>query len=231
MIKAWTTENYEHKGKFWNLRMPMLRPRPYTKPHPFIIRACSGEEAMLGMARAGRPFLMNIQSNEITATAHGTLPQDDARERLRRGHHSAQRGRHLGLAQHIRRRRPTPRPSASPCRRGKSSRNSGRRCARRSTRSRGCCCTRKRDRPRATRCSTRSSAAPPRPCPRRSPRSTSIGVGGLILVFRIGPMPIEVAEASIRLFMKKVAPEFRKTRAAAVGMRRNLGRGIRVDEP
>ena len=42
-----------------------------------------------------------------------------------------------------------------------------------------------------------------------------IGVGGLILVFRIGPMPIEVAEASIRLFMKKVAPEFRKTRAAA----------------
>jgi len=28
-------------------------------------------------------------------------------------------------------------------------------------------------------------------------------------------MPIEVAEASIRLFMRKVAPEFRKTRAAA----------------
>jgi alkanesulfonate monooxygenase SsuD/methylene tetrahydromethanopterin reductase-like flavin-dependent oxidoreductase (luciferase family) len=42
-----------------------------------------------------------------------------------------------------------------------------------------------------------------------------MGVGGLILVFRVGPMPIEVAEASIRLFMKKVAPEFRKTRAAA----------------
>src|SRR5580765_6669472 len=66
MIKAGTTENYEHKGKFWNLRMPLLRPRPYTKPHPAIIRACSGEEAMLGMARAGRPFLMNIQSNEVT---------------------------------------------------------------------------------------------------------------------------------------------------------------------
>ena len=66
MIKAWTTENYEHKGKFWNLRLPLLRPRPYTQPHPRIIRACSGEEAMLGMARAGRPFLMNIQSNEVT---------------------------------------------------------------------------------------------------------------------------------------------------------------------
>ena len=80
MIKAWTTENYEHKGKFWNLRLPLLRPRPYTKPHPFIVRACSSEEAMLGMARAGRPFLMNIQSNE---TPHGPLSQDDARFRLR----------------------------------------------------------------------------------------------------------------------------------------------------
>jgi len=31
----------------------------------------------------------------------------------------------------------------------------------------------------------------------------------LILVFRIGPMPHEVAANSIRLFMEKVAPNFR----------------------
>ena len=37
-----------------------------------------------------------------------------------------------------------------------------------------------------------------------------IGVGGLILVFRLGPMPYEVAAHSIELFMKKVAPEFQK---------------------
>lgn len=36
-----------------------------------------------------------------------------------------------------------------------------------------------------------------------------IGVGGLILVFRLGPMPYEVAANSIRLFMRKVAPQFR----------------------
>jgi alkanesulfonate monooxygenase SsuD/methylene tetrahydromethanopterin reductase-like flavin-dependent oxidoreductase (luciferase family) len=35
-----------------------------------------------------------------------------------------------------------------------------------------------------------------------------IGVGGLILVFRIGPMPYAVAEDSIKLFMSKVAPNF-----------------------
>src|SRR3954452_25447185 len=66
MIKAWTTPDYEHKGKFWSLRLPLLRPRPYTRPHPFIMRACSSDEATLAMARAGRPFLMNIQTNEVT---------------------------------------------------------------------------------------------------------------------------------------------------------------------
>lgn len=35
-----------------------------------------------------------------------------------------------------------------------------------------------------------------------------IGVGGLMLVFRLGPMPYEVAANSIRHFMSKVAPEF-----------------------
>jgi alkanesulfonate monooxygenase SsuD/methylene tetrahydromethanopterin reductase-like flavin-dependent oxidoreductase (luciferase family) len=66
MIKAWTTENYEHKGKFWNLKLPMLRPRPFTKPHPPIVRAASSEEGMLALAKERRPFLMNIQSNETT---------------------------------------------------------------------------------------------------------------------------------------------------------------------
>src|SRR6476661_8307809 len=66
MIKAWTTENLEHNGKFWKLKLPMLRPRPYTVPHPYVIRSASSKEAMLGMARAGRPFLMNIQTNEVT---------------------------------------------------------------------------------------------------------------------------------------------------------------------
>ena len=41
-----------------------------------------------------------------------------------------------------------------------------------------------------------------------------IGVGGLILTFRIGPMPYEVAAESIRLFMAKVAPEFKRKKAA-----------------
>ena len=42
----------------------------------------------------------------------------------------------------------------------------------------------------------------------------AIGVGGIILQFRVGPSPYEVTENNIRLFMDKVAPEF-EARAAA----------------
>jgi alkanesulfonate monooxygenase SsuD/methylene tetrahydromethanopterin reductase-like flavin-dependent oxidoreductase (luciferase family) len=41
-------------------------------------------------------------------------------------------------------------------------------------------------------------------------RIDEIGIGGLLMVFRIGPMPYEIAENSIRLFMGKVAPQFTK---------------------
>ncbi len=144
MIKAWTTENYEHKGKFWNLRMPLLRPRPYTKPHPFIIRACSGEEAMLGMARAGRPFLMNIQSNEITAQRmdlyRKTMRESGFDEAaIARNVDDTWVWRNIFVARNRCRGRA---PGAAGV--GNRSRNSGRPCARRSTRSRACCCTRKR---------------------------------------------------------------------------------------
>jgi alkanesulfonate monooxygenase SsuD/methylene tetrahydromethanopterin reductase-like flavin-dependent oxidoreductase (luciferase family) len=66
MFQAWRGEKFEHHGRFWNLRLPMLRPRPYTQPHPYVIRSASSEEGMLHIARQGRPFMMNVQSNEVT---------------------------------------------------------------------------------------------------------------------------------------------------------------------
>jgi alkanesulfonate monooxygenase SsuD/methylene tetrahydromethanopterin reductase-like flavin-dependent oxidoreductase (luciferase family) len=67
LVTAWTGEGFSHHGKFWHLDVPMLRPRPYTKPHPVLIRAASGEASMLELARQGRPFLMNVQSTAVTA--------------------------------------------------------------------------------------------------------------------------------------------------------------------
>jgi alkanesulfonate monooxygenase SsuD/methylene tetrahydromethanopterin reductase-like flavin-dependent oxidoreductase (luciferase family) len=66
MFEAWRGEKFEHHGKFWDLKLPMLRPRPYTQPHPYVIRSASSEEGMLHIAKHGRPFMMNVQSNEVT---------------------------------------------------------------------------------------------------------------------------------------------------------------------
>jgi alkanesulfonate monooxygenase SsuD/methylene tetrahydromethanopterin reductase-like flavin-dependent oxidoreductase (luciferase family) len=66
MFKAWSGEPLEHHGRFWQLKLPMLRPRPFTQPHPYVIRSASTEEGMLTIARQGRPFMMNVQSNEVT---------------------------------------------------------------------------------------------------------------------------------------------------------------------
>jgi alkanesulfonate monooxygenase SsuD/methylene tetrahydromethanopterin reductase-like flavin-dependent oxidoreductase (luciferase family) len=66
MFRAWTGEKFEHHGKFWDIKVPMLRPRPFTKPHPYVIRSASSEEGMLHIARQGRPFMMNVQSNAVT---------------------------------------------------------------------------------------------------------------------------------------------------------------------
>jgi alkanesulfonate monooxygenase SsuD/methylene tetrahydromethanopterin reductase-like flavin-dependent oxidoreductase (luciferase family) len=66
IVKAWTGDAFTHQGQFWQLKVPMLRPRPYTKPHPPIIRGASGEHSLLELARQGRPFLMNVQSLEAT---------------------------------------------------------------------------------------------------------------------------------------------------------------------
>jgi len=39
MFEAWKGESFEHHGKFFDLKLPALRPTPYTKPHPYVIRA------------------------------------------------------------------------------------------------------------------------------------------------------------------------------------------------
>jgi alkanesulfonate monooxygenase SsuD/methylene tetrahydromethanopterin reductase-like flavin-dependent oxidoreductase (luciferase family) len=66
MFQAWRGEGFEHHGRFWSLKVPMLRPRPFTQPHPLVIRSASSDEGMLHIARQGRPFMMNVQSNEVT---------------------------------------------------------------------------------------------------------------------------------------------------------------------
>jgi alkanesulfonate monooxygenase SsuD/methylene tetrahydromethanopterin reductase-like flavin-dependent oxidoreductase (luciferase family) len=62
LVKAWTGENVEHRGKYWHLSFPRLRPPPYQKPHPPLVRACIGEASMIEMASIGRPVLIGVQT-------------------------------------------------------------------------------------------------------------------------------------------------------------------------
>jgi alkanesulfonate monooxygenase SsuD/methylene tetrahydromethanopterin reductase-like flavin-dependent oxidoreductase (luciferase family) len=66
MLKAWTGQPVDHHGKYWNIKLPMLRPLSYTKPHPVIMRSCSGEESMIEVAKRQQPFMMNVQSIDTT---------------------------------------------------------------------------------------------------------------------------------------------------------------------
>ncbi len=66
MLRAWTGGEFAHHGRFWQLKVPMLRPRPYTKPHPVVIRGSSGDASLVELARQGKPFMMNVQSLETT---------------------------------------------------------------------------------------------------------------------------------------------------------------------
>ena len=60
LVKAWASENVRHEGRFWQVSFPILRPRPYQKPHPPLVRACLAEESLLEMAKMGRPILITI---------------------------------------------------------------------------------------------------------------------------------------------------------------------------
>ncbi len=212
MIKAWTTENYEHKGKYWNLKLPQLRPRPYTKPHPAIVRACSGEEAMLGMAREGRPFLMNIQSNEVTQHR-----MDLYRKTLREcGYDEATVARNVdntwvwrnifvgetdAEAERI----------AMPA---WETQQAFREAMRKKVYAeQGLMLKAEPVTPARNQQQHSILCGSPDTVAAAIAEIDKIGVGGLILVFRLGPMPYEVAANSIELFMKKVAPEFQRKKA------------------
>lgn len=61
LVKAWTSKDLKFKGKYWDVAFPLLRPRPYQKPHPPLVRACISEASTRAMAKIGRPVLIGSQ--------------------------------------------------------------------------------------------------------------------------------------------------------------------------
>ena len=214
MIKAWTTENFRHKGKYWDIQLPMLRPRPYTKPHPYVIRACSGEESMLEMARAGRPFLMNVQTNEVTKHR-----MDLYRKTLRDSGYDEESvaknvaeswvWRNIFVAETDAEAERLALPAFK-------TQTEFRMAMRKKVYEEQGLYLKKESGSAPARSEAQYAVLcdSPATVAEEIAKIDAIGVGGLILTFRIGPMPYEVAANSIRLFMEKVAPEFQKKAAA-----------------
>jgi alkanesulfonate monooxygenase SsuD/methylene tetrahydromethanopterin reductase-like flavin-dependent oxidoreductase (luciferase family) len=210
MIRAWTTENYRHEGKHWKIRLPKLRPQPYTKPHPPIIRACSGEESMLGMAREGRPFLMNIQSNEVTRHR-----MDLYRKTMREAGYDEDTvarnvdetwiWRNVFVAETDAEARRLALPAWE-------AQQEFRQAMRKRVYEEQGLLLKQESGPAARNQVEHSIIfGSPATVGEEIAKIDSIGVGGVLMVFRMGPMPYEIAESSITLFMKKVAPEFKTT--------------------
>jgi len=58
MVRAWTEAPFHHRGKFYQLSLPELRPRPRQQPHPPIWRSVSSTGSVRECGRLGAPILM-----------------------------------------------------------------------------------------------------------------------------------------------------------------------------
>jgi alkanesulfonate monooxygenase SsuD/methylene tetrahydromethanopterin reductase-like flavin-dependent oxidoreductase (luciferase family) len=57
LVRAWTQAPLVHQGKFYQLSLPELRPRPRQRPYPPIWRAVSSGSSIRECGRLGSPLL------------------------------------------------------------------------------------------------------------------------------------------------------------------------------
>ena len=162
---------------------------------------------MLGMAREGRPFLMNIQSNEVTKHR-----MDLYRETMRASGYNDERvarcvsdtwiWRNVFVAE-------TDAEAEKLALPAWEAQQEFRQAMRKKVYEEQGLLLKQESGPAARNQVQHSIIrGSPATVAEEIAKIDKIGVGGLLMVFRMGPMPSEVAENSIRLFMTKVAPDF-----------------------
>jgi alkanesulfonate monooxygenase SsuD/methylene tetrahydromethanopterin reductase-like flavin-dependent oxidoreductase (luciferase family) len=211
MLKAWTTENFEHHGKFWNLKLPKLRPTSYTKPHPVVLRASSSEGSMVGLAKEGRPFMMNVQSDEVTQHR-----MDLYRATLRDSGYDDESAannidqtwvwRNVFVADTD---AEAERIGVPAFRRQHEFRAEMRK---RVYQEQGVLLQEEKKGIARNDPSHGLIYGSPATVAERISKIDQIGVGGVMMTFRLGPMAAHDANASLKLFMEQVAPEFKNHR-------------------
>ena len=211
LLAAWTRDAFTHRGNYWKLDVPVLRPRPYTKPHPFIIRAASTEASMLELARRGRPFLMNVQSMTVTRRRVELYCQTMREagyeeERIAQNLNNCWVWRNVYVADTDAGAERIGMPAfqtmveSRAALRNRIYRETGLRIAV----------------PESDLPSARASVehgfihGSPARVVEAIAEIERLGIGGVIATFRLGPLPHEAAANSLRLFMAEVAPQFRR---------------------
>jgi alkanesulfonate monooxygenase SsuD/methylene tetrahydromethanopterin reductase-like flavin-dependent oxidoreductase (luciferase family) len=208
MVKAWTEDGFDHNGRFWQLHVPMLRPRPYTKPHPLVIRGSSTDGSLVELARQGKPWMMNVQSLETTARRvdlyrHTMLEAGFSEAAVAANLKASWVWRNLYLAETDGEAERVGIPAFETMTRTRAEMRDryaamGQRIIPRD------------DLPGARRARGEGLVhGTPARVAEDIAALDRLGIGGVIGTFRLGPMPHEVAAASLALFFEKVAPQFR----------------------
>lgn len=205
---AWTTENYRHQGEFFDIDLPVLRPKVYQSPHPSIIRAVATEGSMIEMAKQGRPLMLVVQPDDETERRFGVYRDTLAESGL--DEESAERvmeecwiWRNIYVAD----------TDAEAEKLATRVHEANRRHITE---------TRLRLNTAEEMASVRVGLSDPRfnvensmifgspdTVAKRIERLGRIGVGGLILHFRVGPMTWDENERSLRMFADEVMPRFK----------------------
>ncbi len=197
LIQCWTSKQVVHSGKYWNFEIPMLRPRPFTKPYPQILRSVASDTSLAAQARQGRPVIMaaatakgatrNIATYRAAAREAGysfdAVDQAISECWVARTVVLAptdEEANEIGLPYF--RQMQTYRAAQSTAFEARTA---------------------------------KANAKPTLPVLCGSPQSMlddfvqlrDTGIGGVIVRFRTGPMPAEFSSRALRLFMKHIAPE------------------------
>ena len=209
MLQAWTSPNgFQHKGKFWDLNVPRLRPTPFTKPHPYVIRAASSEDGALHLARRGLPFLMNVQSLETTQkrlAAYRTTLAEAGFDAAHIAHclDESWVWRNVVVADTDEEARRIAIPAFEAM-------QAQRKAMREKIYAEQGVIMKKETAPPArTNPEHALICGAPETVAARMAEIEATGVGGVICSFRLGPMSAAQTNNSIRLFMENVAPRFR----------------------
>jgi alkanesulfonate monooxygenase SsuD/methylene tetrahydromethanopterin reductase-like flavin-dependent oxidoreductase (luciferase family) len=212
MLKAWTGEKgFMHQGRYWQLKGPPLRPRPFTKPHPPLLRAASSDNGATGLGRRGVPFLMNVQSDENTfarLAAYQSAMRDAGFEdsHVARCMSESWIWRNVYVGENDAEAERT----ATPCFVGMVDHRSSMR--ERIATQQGESITNKNPVYRDPKVGLLAGSAAT--VAERMAKIARSGIGGVMMQFRLGPMPRDVAAASMKRFAEQVIPEFAKRSAA-----------------